>query len=155
MLAWISLPLVGLSTGQVTNWMYPIPQPVVTPWACLLPLQKYPIPFVSPSLDWFAWLGLTWSALARHGRAALPTKPGRVWPDRACSGTDLTADRNEDSDKQRYGIWTKLQKKTRLEALTIPPSCCPCIRSLDLAYIVDFVIRLALCLITKDIQFHL
>ena len=38
--------------------MYPVPQPVVSPWACTLPSQRYPIPFVSPSLDWLAWLGL-------------------------------------------------------------------------------------------------
>ena len=51
-------PLVDLSTGPFTNWMYPVPQPVVSPWACPLASQKYPIPFVSPSLDWLAWLGL-------------------------------------------------------------------------------------------------
>ena len=38
--------------------MYPVPQPVLSPWAWPLPSQKYPIPFVSPSLDWLAWLGL-------------------------------------------------------------------------------------------------
>ena len=38
--------------------MYPVPQPVVSPWAWPLPSEKYPIPFVSHSLDWLAWLGL-------------------------------------------------------------------------------------------------
>ena len=38
--------------------MYPVPQPFVSPWPRPLPSQKYPIPFVSPSLDWLAWLGL-------------------------------------------------------------------------------------------------
>ena len=47
--------LVGLSMGPFTNWMHPDPQPVVSPWACSLPSQKYPIEFVSPSLDWLAW----------------------------------------------------------------------------------------------------
>ena len=60
-----SAPLVGLSMGPFTNWMYPVPQPVVSPWACPLPPpQKYPILFVSPSLDWLAWLGLASLALA-------------------------------------------------------------------------------------------
>ena len=38
--------------------MHPVPQPVVSPWACPLPSEKYAIPSVSPSLDWLAWLGL-------------------------------------------------------------------------------------------------
>ena len=54
----VSPPLVDLSMGPLTNWMYPVPQPVVSPWAWPLPSQIYPIPFVSPSLDWLAWLGL-------------------------------------------------------------------------------------------------
>ena len=49
--------------------MYPVPQPVVSPWACPLPSQKYPIPFASPSLDWLAWLGL--ASLASEWRVSL------------------------------------------------------------------------------------
>ena len=68
----ISPPLVGRSTDPVTNQMYPVPEPVVSPWACPLPSQKYPIPFVSSSLYCLAWLGLAslasawlvWSAAA-------------------------------------------------------------------------------------------
>ena len=54
----ISPPFVGLSTGPFTKWMYPVPQPVVSPQVCPMPSGKCPIPFVSPSLDWLAWLGL-------------------------------------------------------------------------------------------------
>ena len=52
-----SPPLVGLSSGPLTNWMYPVPQPVVSPRAWPLPSEKYPISLVSHSLDWLAWLG--------------------------------------------------------------------------------------------------
>ena len=54
----VSLRLVGLSTGPVTHWKYPVLQPVLSPWAWPLPSEKYLIPFVSHSLDWLAWLGL-------------------------------------------------------------------------------------------------
>ena len=37
--------------------MYPLPHPVASPWIGPLPSQKYPIPFVSPSLDWLGCLG--------------------------------------------------------------------------------------------------
>ena len=53
--------------------MYPVPQPVVSPWACPLASQKYPIPFVSPSLDWLAWLGLASLASAWLDSSAAAT----------------------------------------------------------------------------------
>ena len=73
-MAYVTSPaFVGLSTGPLTNWMYPDPQPVVSPWACPLPSEKYPIPFVSPYLDWLAWLGLTSLASALRASSAAAT----------------------------------------------------------------------------------
>ena len=68
-----SLPLVGPPRGPVTNWMYPVPQSVVSPWACPLPSEKYPIPFVSPSLDLLAWFGLASLASAWLVSSAVAT----------------------------------------------------------------------------------
>ena len=80
-------PLVGLSMGPFTNGMYPVPQPVVSPWACPLPSEKYPIPFVSPSLDWLAWLGLASLASAWLVSSAAATTTATT-PEQAYRTTD-------------------------------------------------------------------
>ena len=101
-----------------TNWMYPVPQPVVrSPWACALPSEKYPIPFVSPSLDWLAWLGLASLASAWLVSSAAATTTATT-PEQAYK-TTAAALRSREGLKNGMGYIVVIRHKA--SPITKPP----------------------------------